>query len=691
MALKDVLVQIKGDPSGLNRALSQAGAKLGAFDKQASKLGGVLGAFGGGFGGALASAIGGGALVALGADMIQTFSEAEAVWNRLAGTLRNAGVDFATVRGEIEQTARTMQDATTVGDEDFAAVLQALVSITNDYAGSLKNVALVADLAAAKGLSLDAAAQLVGKAMTGQTSTLKRYGIVVAEGTDAIEVMRERFQGMAENEARTLQGQFAQINNELGDFKEAVGGAMAATADGTSILTELRDMLKDAALWTTANTAGIAKWGRVALAVVKAVGESFRFVFRLITRAGFAVGAAIGGVFVGILLGIQRTINRAIQNINELIGWANKLPGVQIAAIGTLDAAIARSEKAAARVGQAFRIAADGIAEGVYDIGKAYRGVADALNAPAAAALSPSRPAADTNAGGTGGGDKTKTKKADPLKEYLKGHDGINVDLTLAGADPERFQRGQEDKLAQAAVALQAAADQYFRESAEAAADGPAAGSSVSGLSGGVFDAFDMVKESALSVVGGFSPLAMLSTVLGAAMEPLAPILEILQMPLKALGNVVGKVLVPPLKALAYAIGWVIRGLGKLLNAIPDGRDMGAGLVRAGQEMIDAVGGKMADAADGASKSLNQLTSSLTNVPQILKTYQLAGASAVATAAGIAPRTAPVSQTNTFHFNVQAAPGEDGAGLLRKLRAEIQRRAGASGTLSQDLLRALPA
>src|SRR5688572_20440114 len=134
-------------------------------------------------------------LLRWGADLFRTGNEANAVWNRLAGTLEIAGVQFSDVEQELRKTARAMQDTTAVGDEDFANILTELVSISGDYQASLRNVGLVADIAAAKQIDFETAATLVGKAIVGETGTLKRYGIVVREGTDALEAMRQKFAG----------------------------------------------------------------------------------------------------------------------------------------------------------------------------------------------------------------------------------------------------------------------------------------------------------------------------------------------------------------------------------------------------------------------------------------------------------------------------------------------------------------
>ncbi|MFO7326670.1 MAG: hypothetical protein DIU62_013245, partial [Pseudomonadota bacterium] len=183
-------------------------------------------------------------IVRFGQDAMRAAIDAEEVWGRLAGTLANVGVAFEDVQDEIATAARRLQDLTTVGAGDFAAVLQTLVRITGDYRLALDNVALVADVAAGAQLDLQSAAQLVGRVLIGDTSPLRRYGIVVQEGADAVQALRDRFGGLAENEARTLSGRLRQLANEWGDLKEAIGNALIAAGGGTSILDTLIGVVK---------------------------------------------------------------------------------------------------------------------------------------------------------------------------------------------------------------------------------------------------------------------------------------------------------------------------------------------------------------------------------------------------------------------------------------------------------------
>ena len=275
--LGNVTVEIAANVEKLTRGVDTAASKLSGFGRTAERMSGTVTkalAFTGAVAGV---AVLGRSLSAFASSSITAYSDAEAVWNRLSGTLQTVGVDFRNVEGDIARAARAMQDITTVGDEDFAGILQRLVSVSGNYAASLRDVQTVADLAAGTQMDLNAAATLVGKAMVGETATLARYGIIVQEGADAMQLLRDKFAGMAENEAQTMQGAIKQVNNEWGDFKEAIGGALAGAVDGSSVFTRLIETLKTMTKWVEENGAQLRKLGNTFVTVGAFIGRQIGY------------------------------------------------------------------------------------------------------------------------------------------------------------------------------------------------------------------------------------------------------------------------------------------------------------------------------------------------------------------------------------------------------------------------------
>lgn len=249
------------DPAKAKRNVKAIGGALRSLKRLALGLGAALGA---------AFAVR--ALIRFGKEAVRVAAEAEDIWSRLAQAVNNAGVAFEDVEGEIKGAARALQDVTQIGDEDFATVLTELITTTGDYAASLKNVELVADLAAAKQIDLRAASQLVARAMVGQVSTLARYGIIVEQGADAIEVLRGRFAGFARNEATTFQGKLAQINNEWQDFLQAVGEGLTKAEGGISAMETLRATIEQLTIWVDRNRIRLNQWAASLITTAQNVG-----------------------------------------------------------------------------------------------------------------------------------------------------------------------------------------------------------------------------------------------------------------------------------------------------------------------------------------------------------------------------------------------------------------------------------
>lgn len=234
MALvSQALVRIVGDETPAVNALRRFNAQAEASERKFNQDFGRVHQMAGRV--ALALGAVGVAAGALGVKAVRSAAEAEAVWKRLDATLGNTGTNFGAVRGEIERTADQLQKYTRFGDEQTAAVLQRLVSITGDYRKSLAATELVMDVSIGTQMDLDAAAKLVGKGMMGVTSEFTRYGIVIRDGESATEALSRRFGGLAREDGKTLQAQLERITNAVDDLFEAFGGALAGDDAANSI------------------------------------------------------------------------------------------------------------------------------------------------------------------------------------------------------------------------------------------------------------------------------------------------------------------------------------------------------------------------------------------------------------------------------------------------------------------------
>ena len=144
----------------------------------------------------------------------------------LANSLKNMGVTGDKTAKQMESLASALQKTTGIGDEDLKDAMTILNNITGDYNVALEHTETVANLAAGANIDLKTAAQLVGRSFLGDTTMLKRYGIVLKEGitgTAALEAINKRFFGSAAARLDTFDGQVTNLKNTLSDFGESAG------------------------------------------------------------------------------------------------------------------------------------------------------------------------------------------------------------------------------------------------------------------------------------------------------------------------------------------------------------------------------------------------------------------------------------------------------------------------------------
>ena len=132
--------------------------------------------------------------------------------------------------------ASALQQVTTFGDESIIGVQALIASFTDDEEAIKKATKATLDLAAAKGMDLSSAADLVSKTLGSSTNSLSRYGIKVEGAVGSTRRLdsltgniAKLFGGQAKASAETLGGAIEQMSNAFGDANEAAGQAFAPT------------------------------------------------------------------------------------------------------------------------------------------------------------------------------------------------------------------------------------------------------------------------------------------------------------------------------------------------------------------------------------------------------------------------------------------------------------------------------
>ncbi len=157
----------------------------------------------------------------------------------------------------LEEYASSLQKATTFGDEQIIQAEALIAAFDKDEEHIKLATKATLDLAAAKGMDLKTAADLVSKTLGSSTNALSRYGIEVegAVGSSErlaslVQNLTDKFGGQAEALAATDSGGLKSLGNAIGDVEEGLGdllktilGPLAKQA--TPVLISFSETLKD--------------------------------------------------------------------------------------------------------------------------------------------------------------------------------------------------------------------------------------------------------------------------------------------------------------------------------------------------------------------------------------------------------------------------------------------------------------
>ena len=168
---------------------------------------------------------------------LAAYGEQESAISKLNNALSNQGIKSQAVTKDLIAFADQMQNTTVYADEVVLSAMALGVSfgLTGD---KLKQATVAAsNLASFMGTDLRQAMLLVGKAAAGETGTLSRLGIVIADNIPkseryeaVIAKLNERFGGAASRETETYAGKMKQLGNSFDELWEIVGGFLAGPA-----------------------------------------------------------------------------------------------------------------------------------------------------------------------------------------------------------------------------------------------------------------------------------------------------------------------------------------------------------------------------------------------------------------------------------------------------------------------------
>ena len=171
--------------------------------------------------------LGAGALIAGIKGAVNAFGEQELAEKKLEASLGK------TSQALLDQAA-ALQQVSVFGDETIISAQALIGAFVKDEEQIKLATKATLDLAAAKGMDLVVAADLVSKTLGSSTNALSRYGIEVKGAVGSTERLESLtgnlanvFGGQALAQSETMTGSLKQMSNAVGDAAESIGEILA--------------------------------------------------------------------------------------------------------------------------------------------------------------------------------------------------------------------------------------------------------------------------------------------------------------------------------------------------------------------------------------------------------------------------------------------------------------------------------
>jgi len=240
------------------------------------------------------------AIVSFGSYAVSQFKEAELASNQLSQSMVQQGVYTTELKSKYDKMAASLQAVTTYGDEQITTAQSLLQSYIGEKEVTEDLLKATMDLAAAKGMDLKNAADLVGKSIGSSTNALSRYGIEMDSGgdktrkmADLVGKLNQKFGGQAAAAAQGL-GAIDSLKNVASDFMEVVGQRLSPVVIG------MANSLKTLIL-------NIQESGS-AMDMIMSVFQATAQIGVVVKGAFEAVGKTVGNVLAGIAGGMSDLI-----------------------------------------------------------------------------------------------------------------------------------------------------------------------------------------------------------------------------------------------------------------------------------------------------------------------------------------------------------------------------------------------
>jgi hypothetical protein len=312
--LPPAIFEIKAVADKAIAEFKQVNNELGKMEDQSLKAGGSIGKID------KASRVATAGLLAMGAAFagfaalgIKEAMEAETIMTKLNATLAAQGLNTAGTRKEIDELSSSFVKLG-FDDEAAASSMQILIQTTGDLAKSKDLLAMSADLARAKTISLESASQMLVRANMGAGKVFKQFGIVLdttlpkAEATaKAMQELKEKLSGQAQKATETFAVQLQILKERFNNAAQALGEVLIP------YLKTLFDKINEGIEFVKRNSTAFKIFGGIVLVVGIALA-SYAITLKVITAAtkAYAFIQGVARTATMLLTGQQIALNGAM-------------------------------------------------------------------------------------------------------------------------------------------------------------------------------------------------------------------------------------------------------------------------------------------------------------------------------------------------------------------------------------------
>jgi hypothetical protein len=308
--------QIGGE---FGEVLNRVGDGIASVGEHGAKLSSVLG-------------VGGGVITGLGVALQTMGSSDKQASDQLQQSIKASGHSFGDFRDDIEKTISKQED---FGHSavDTQTALRKMTQATNDPKKALEQMGVVANLAAAKHISLADAADLVDRVVAGKGGkTLAQYGITMKttgdktkNAQDALDQLSSKVSGQASSSMDNFGAKVNAIKTHMTDWAANMGEKVgpALTIIGPALMGVSAAMEIGKAVSTAFKSAQLAQTVATEAGTVAQNGFNLSLLANPITLVILAIVALVAGLvwfFTQTKLG-QQIWHNFTQFIGTAINW----------------------------------------------------------------------------------------------------------------------------------------------------------------------------------------------------------------------------------------------------------------------------------------------------------------------------------------------------------------------------------